>query len=51
MRTPPVTGSPPTPPYAVNLALYTANLDPGQCIYATSETLRIQHHHFHDIVL
>ncbi|HAA50990.1 MAG TPA: preprotein translocase subunit Tim44 [Planctomycetaceae bacterium] len=35
----------------INLGLYTANLDPGHCIYATSETLRIQHHHFHDIVL
>jgi len=35
----------------INLGLFTANLDPGQCIYATSEQLRIQHHHFHDVVL
>ncbi len=35
----------------INLGLFTANLDPGQCIYATSETLRIQHHHFHDVLL
>ncbi|MBQ16327.1 MAG: preprotein translocase subunit Tim44 [Planctomycetaceae bacterium] len=35
----------------INLGIYTANLDPGLCIYATSETLRIRHHHFHDVVL
>ena len=35
----------------INLGIYTANLDPGRCIYATSETLRIQHHHFHDVLL
>ncbi len=29
----------------INLGIYTANLDPGRCIYATSETLRISHHH------
>jgi len=35
----------------LNLGLFTANLDPGKCIYATSETLRISHHHFHDVLL
>ena len=35
----------------INLGIYTANLDPGRCIYATSETLRIQHHHFHNVRL
>jgi TPP-dependent 2-oxoacid decarboxylase len=35
----------------VNLGIYTANLDPSRCIYATSEELRISHHHFHDVLL
>jgi indolepyruvate decarboxylase len=35
----------------INLGLYTADLDPGRCIYATSEKLRIRHHHFHDVLL
>ena len=35
----------------LNLGIFTANLDPGKCIYATSEQLRISHHHFHDVVL
>lgn len=35
----------------INLGIFTANLDPGKCIYATSETLRISHHHFHDVLL
>ena len=35
----------------INLGIYTANLDPGNCIYATSEQLRIRHHHFHDVLL
>ena len=35
----------------INLGIYTANLDPGRCIYVTSEKLRIRHHHFHDVVL
>jgi indolepyruvate decarboxylase len=34
----------------INLGIFTANLDPGRCIYATSETLRISHHHFHDVL-
>lgn len=35
----------------INLGIFTAHLDPGKCIYATSEKLRIQHHHFHDVLL
>jgi len=34
----------------INLGIYTAHLDPGRCIYATSERLRIRHHHFHDVL-
>ena len=34
----------------INLGIFTAKLDPGRCIYATSEKLRIRHHHFHDVV-
>jgi indolepyruvate decarboxylase len=35
----------------INLGIYTAHLDPSKCIYVTSEKLRIQHHHFHDVLL
>lgn len=35
----------------INLGIYTANLDPSRCIYATSEQLRIGHHHYHDVLL
>ena len=35
----------------LNLGLFTAHLDPGRCIYATSETLRISHHHYQDVLL
>ncbi len=35
----------------LNLGIFTANLDPGKCIYATSEQLRIRHHHFHGVLL
>ena len=35
----------------INLGIYTAKLDPGKCIYATSEQLRIGHHHFQDVQL
>ena len=35
----------------INLGIFTANLDPEKCIYATSEKLRIRHHHFHDVQL
>jgi len=34
----------------INLGIYTAHLDPGKCIYATSEKLRISYHHFQDVV-
>ena len=35
----------------INLGIFTANLDPSRCIYATSEQLRIRNHHFHDVLL
>ena len=35
----------------INLGIYTANLDPRKCIYATSEALRISHHHFQGVLL
>ncbi|MBI3836503.1 MAG: alpha-keto acid decarboxylase family protein [Planctomycetia bacterium] len=35
----------------INLGIYTANLDPSKCIYATSEQLRIRHHHYHNVLL
>jgi indolepyruvate decarboxylase len=35
----------------INLGIYTAHLDPARCILATSESLRIGHHHFHDVLL
>jgi indolepyruvate decarboxylase len=35
----------------INLGIFTANLDPRNCIYATSEQLRIRHHHFHNVQL
>ena len=35
----------------INLGIYTANLDPNRCIYATSEDLRIRHHHYHNVLL
>lgn len=35
----------------INLGIYTAELNIGDCIYATSEQLRIRHHHYHDIRL
>lgn len=35
----------------INLGIYTANLDPARCVYATSEALRIRHHYFHDVLL
>jgi indolepyruvate decarboxylase len=34
----------------INLGIFTAHLDAGRCISATSEKLRIGHHHFHDVV-
>lgn len=35
----------------INLGIYTAHLDPGRCVYVTSEKLRIRHHHFHEVLL
>jgi indolepyruvate decarboxylase len=35
----------------INLGIYTAELDISDCIYATSEQLRIRHHHYHDVRL
>ncbi|MBN2474297.1 MAG: alpha-keto acid decarboxylase family protein [Pirellulales bacterium] len=35
----------------INLGIYTTSLDPTKCVYATSETLRISHHHFHGVLL
>lgn len=35
----------------INLGIFTANLDPAKCISATSEQLRIRHHHYHDVPL
>lgn len=33
----------------INLGIFTANLNPANCIYATSEQLRIRHHHYHNV--
>jgi indolepyruvate decarboxylase len=35
----------------LNLGIFTANLDPSRCIYATSETLRISRHHYDGVLL
>lgn len=35
----------------LDLGINTAHLDPARCIYATSESLRISHHHFHGVLL
>jgi indolepyruvate decarboxylase len=35
----------------INMGIYTANLDPGQCIVSTSEDLRIRYHHYHQVQL
>jgi TPP-dependent 2-oxoacid decarboxylase len=35
----------------INLGIYTAELDLADCIYATSEQLRVRHHHYHDVLL
>lgn len=34
----------------INLGIFTARLDPGRCIYATTEKLRIGHHHFQEVL-
>jgi indolepyruvate decarboxylase len=35
----------------INMGIFTANLPPAHCIYATSEVLRISHHHFQGVLL
>jgi indolepyruvate decarboxylase len=35
----------------INLGIYTAELDIADCIYATSEQLRVRHHHYHEVPL
>ncbi len=35
----------------INLGIFTAKLDPSRCIDATSEDLRIHHHHYQDVRL
>ncbi|TWU59872.1 Indole-3-pyruvate decarboxylase [Rubripirellula tenax] len=35
----------------INLGIFSAKLNPDHCVYATSESLRISHHHFHDVDL
>ena len=35
----------------LNMGIYTAKLDASKCIYVTSEQLRIQHHHYHNVLL
>jgi indolepyruvate decarboxylase len=35
----------------INLGVYSAELDLTNCIYATSEELRIRRHHYHDVPL
>jgi len=35
----------------INMGIFTANLAPARCIYATSESLRISHHHFNGVLL
>lgn len=34
----------------LNLGVYTADIDPGRCIYAISERVSIKHHHYDDIL-
>jgi indolepyruvate decarboxylase len=35
----------------INLGIYTAELDLGDCIYVTSEDCRVQYHHYRDVQL
>ncbi|CAN5735095.1 thiamine pyrophosphate-binding protein [soil metagenome] len=35
----------------INLGIFTAKLDPSRCIDATSEDLRIRHHHYQEVRL
>jgi indolepyruvate decarboxylase len=34
----------------MDLGIYTAKLDPNRWIFASTEDLRIRHHHFHDVL-
>jgi indolepyruvate decarboxylase len=33
----------------INLGIFTARLDPGRCIYATSEKLAVRHRHYEEV--
>ena len=35
----------------INLGIFTAQLDPGRCLYITSEQFRIRHHHYQNVQL
>ncbi len=35
----------------INMGIFTANLAPANCIYATNDALRISHHHFTGVLL
>jgi indolepyruvate decarboxylase len=35
----------------INLGIFTAELDMGDCILVTSEELRVRYHHYHDVRL
>ena len=35
----------------INLGIYSANLEPNRCVYVTSESLRVSHHHYHQVGL
>jgi indolepyruvate decarboxylase len=35
----------------INLGIFSAELNPQQCVYATSESLRVSHHHYHNVGL
>ena len=35
----------------INLGIYSANLQPASCVYATSEEIRISHHYYHNVDL
>ncbi len=35
----------------LNLGIYTAELELGDCIYVTSEQCRVRYHHYHDVQL
>ena len=35
----------------IDMGIFTAKLDPARSILATSDDLRVSHHHFHDVLL